>query len=109
MSNGIRFEEYSTGEIVCLGKTFNIKDDLKAMGARFKKDTRDGPGWVFPSSARAAIEVYKSSGKVTSPDDAASLPLSSQQLEMLQPRLLYPWIPSRPGAIQSHPDALSSV
>lgn len=57
--NDVRMVDYSEKAIAVIGKTYEIKDDLKALGGRFNKfltvDGKQVAGWIFSKSKQDEV------------------------------------------------------
>lgn len=49
--------DYTEKAVVVVGDTYEIKDQLKANGGKFRRWQNIGPGWMFPKSKLNAIEA----------------------------------------------------
>ena len=42
-------------------------DDLKALGGKWNRSLKGGPGWIFPEKMKVALENFLASGKALQP------------------------------------------
>ncbi len=53
--NDIKMVNYSDRALAIYGNTYEIKNQLKELGAKFNRNLRDGAGWIVPKSYESQI------------------------------------------------------
>lgn len=59
----ITITDYSEKSFVVRGETRQHKETIKALGGKWNSNLKDGSGWIFPVSKKAAVKEWINTGE----------------------------------------------